>query len=61
MEEKLQIVLKEYIRDVEDVCNILLRGINCSENLKLNNKYDFFRYRSSCKKIEFEAGGFSYR
>lgn len=61
MEEKLQNVLKEYIRNVEEVCNILLKGINCSETLKLNNKYDFFAYRSSCEKMEFEVGGFTYR
>ncbi len=61
MDEKLQIVLKEYIKDVEDVCNILVRSINNSENLNLKNKYDFLVYRSSCKKMEFEAGGISYR
>lgn len=61
MEEKLQIVLKEYIRDVEEVCNILIRNINYSENLNLRNKYDFFMYRSSCNKWEFEEGGISYR
>lgn len=61
MEEKLLIVLKEYIRDVEEVCNILLNGIDCLETLKLNNKYDFFEYRSNCKKVEFEVNGFSYR
>lgn len=61
MEVKLQIVLKEYIRAVEDVCNILVRSINSSENLDLKNKCDFFVYRSSCKKMEFEAGGLSYK
>ena len=61
MEEKLQIVLKEYIRDVEDICNILVKSISCSENLNLKNKYDFFAYRSNCKKMEFEAEGISYR
>ncbi|MEY8268737.1 hypothetical protein AALA79_20545 [Lachnospiraceae bacterium 64-25] len=61
MEEKLQTVLKEYIRDVEEVCNILVKSINTSENLNLKNKYDFFVYRSNCKKMEFEAGGISYR
>lgn len=61
MEEKLKNVLKEYIRDVEDTCNILVRSINNLENLNLKNKYDFFTYRLNCKKIEFEAGGFSYR
>lgn len=61
MEEKLQIVLKEYIKDVEDVCDILVRNINYCENLNIRNKHDFFMYRSSCKIMEFEAGGISYR
>ena len=61
MEEKLQTVLKEYIRDVEDICNILIKSINNSENLDLKSKYDFFMYRSNCKKMEFEAEGISYR
>ena len=61
MEEELQIVLKEYIKDVEDVCRILVKSINNSENLNLKNKYDFFAYRSCCKKMEFEAEGISYR
>lgn len=61
MEEKLQIVLKRYISGVEDVCNILIESINNSENLNLKSKYDFFKYRSSCKKMGFEAEGISYR
>ena len=61
MEEKMQIVLKEYIKNVEDVCNILIKHINCSENLTLKNKYDFFVYRSNCRKMEFEAEGICYK
>ena len=61
MEEKLQLVLKEYTKEVEDVCNILIRCINRTENLKLKNKYDFFTYRSCRKKMEFEADGINYR
>lgn len=61
MEEKLQIVLKEYINEVEDVCNILLKYINYSENINLKTKFDFLMYRESCKKMEFEAEGISYR
>ena len=61
MEEELQIILKEYIKDVEDVCHILVKSINSSENLNLKNKYDFFAYRSCCKKMEFEAEGIRYR
>lgn len=61
MEEKLQIVLKDYVKGVENVCNILIKSINCSENLNLKGKYDFMEYRSKLKKMEFEAGGISYR
>ncbi|MCH5345428.1 MAG: hypothetical protein J1E64_15515 [Acetatifactor sp.] len=61
MEEKLQIVLKDYVKGVENVCNILIKSINCSENLNLKGKYDFMAYRSKIKKMEFEAGGISYR
>lgn len=61
MEEKLQIILKEYMKEVEYVCNILLKNINSSENLALKNKYDFFQYRSERRSMEFEAEGISYR
>ena len=61
MEEKLQTVLKEYICEVERLCNILVKSINDSDNICLRNKYDFFEYRSKCKKMEFEVGKISYR
>lgn len=61
MEEKLQIVLKDYIREVEEVCNHLIKYINDIENLNLKNKFDFFEYRSKCRKMEFEAGEIKYR
>lgn len=61
MEENLQIVLKEYIRAVENVCSILIKSINDSEHLTLKNKYGFFLYRSNCKKMKFEAKGIHYR
>lgn len=61
MKGQLRTVLKEYVMDVEAVCNILVKSINKSENIKIKNKYDFFAYRSNCKKMEFEAEGFSYR
>lgn len=61
MEEKLQMVLKEYILDVEMVCKLLLKSINASENLNLKNKYDFFQYRADCKKMVFWADGICYR
>lgn len=33
MEEKLQMILKEYINEEESVCNIFINDINFSENL----------------------------
>lgn len=42
--EKIQNILKEYIKSVEDVCNILIKSINSSKNLDLKNKYDFYLY-----------------
>lgn len=57
----MQVVFKEYIADVEDVCKLLLKSINDSENINLRNKYDFFEYRSKCKKMEFEVGEVKYR
>lgn len=61
MGQDIIILLKKYIQGVEDVCNNLIRTINESENLKLKTKYDFFYYRSTCRKMEFEAEGISYR
>ena len=61
MEEKIQIILKDYIKEVENVCNNLLEGINYSENLNLKTKYDFFEYRKRCKRMEFEIRGISYK
>ena len=61
MEEKLQVVFKEYIGEVEGVCKLLIKSINDSENTNLRNKYDFFEYRSRCKKTEFEVGEVKYR
>lgn len=61
MEEQLQLILKEYIKNVDDVCNSLLKSINSSENLNLKNKYDFLKYRASSRKMEFEADGMRYQ
>lgn len=61
MQEELQIVLKEYIKEVESICDILVKGINDLENLNLKTKYDFFEYRLKCKKLEFKVGDVCYR
>lgn len=41
MEEKLQIILKEYIKDVEHVCNVLIKSLNDSQNLNLKTNMTF--------------------
>lgn len=33
MEEKLKMVMQEYIEKVEEICDVLLEGINHKENL----------------------------
>lgn len=61
MDENFQSILKEYIKQVDDICNLLLREINLSEKMELKNKYDFFEYRAKCRKMEFEFGGVIYK
>lgn len=61
IEKKIEFILKKYIKDVEEVCNNLIREINYSQNTNLKSKYDFFQYRANCKMMEFELGGISYR
>lgn len=61
MEEKLQKVLNEYIKNVECMCNILIDNINRIENMTLKSKYDFLKYRTDCKKMEFEAEGINFK
>lgn len=58
MEDRLRIILKEYIENVENVCNILIKSINSSENLAIKNKYDFYRYRANCKPLVAKRGIF---
>ncbi len=60
MEDKLQNVLREYIINVENVCNILIKSINKTECLNLKGKYDFFDYLSKNKKYVLEAEGIQY-
>ncbi len=48
-------ILKEYIKEVENVCNILIESINFSEKFDLKNKYDFYLYKSGCRSMEFET------
>lgn len=61
MEEKVKGIMQEYIKNVEDICNILLEGINYNDNLNLKTKKDFFLYRMEKSKMEFEIRGISYR
>lgn len=61
MEDKIKDIMQEYIKNVEDICNILLEGINDSDNLNLKTKKDFFVYRMEKTKMEFEIRGISYR
>lgn len=61
MEERLQIILREYIKNVENICESLLKSINCSENTNLQTKQDFFVYRAMGDKMEFQTGELTYK
>lgn len=61
MEEKLKMVMQEYIEKIEDICDILLEGINLKENLNLKTKKDFLNYRIKTKEMEFEIKGIRYK
>ena len=61
MEEKIKVIFQEYIKNVEHICNVLLQGINASENLNLRTKKDFLVYRMEQRKTEFDVDGISYR
>ncbi len=50
MEEKLKIVLKKYIKDVENICYILLKSINFSENLNFIKNMIFLRIDQFAEK-----------
>lgn len=61
MEEKLQTILQNYIEKIELLCERLLEEINFTEHLDLKTKYDFFLYRATCRKMEFQVNGVKYR
>lgn len=63
MEQRIKVIMQEYIKGVENICNNLLDGINHDNNLNLKTKRDFFVYREKQKKweYEYEINGISYR
>jgi len=60
MDARLKSVMEEYVKDVEDLCNNLLRGINVAENLDLKTKREFLEYVIEKWKREFEVKGVHY-
>lgn len=50
MDEKLEIYMKDYIKNVEDICLYLLKKLN------INNKNDLLKYRYSHNKWEYNVG-----
>ena len=59
MDEKAKSIIDNYIKNVNEVCHILLSGINKQENLQLKTKWDLFEYISKTHKIvlAIEADG----
>lgn len=61
MNSTLKAVIDEYIDNVNNACHNLLKGLNAQENLNLKTKRDFFEYRSSVRKMEFDVNGVEYK
>lgn len=54
MEEDLRLIIKEYIKNVDTICNKLI------EELNLKTKIDFWKYREIHRKTEYEVNGIKY-
>ena len=61
MDEKAKSIIDNYIKNVNEVCHILLSGINKQENLQLKTKWDLFEYISKTHKMEFQIDGITYK
>lgn len=61
MDEKCYDMIKDYVRQVDMICEKLLNGINEIYNEKLYNKMDFLIYRDSVRKMEFRINDICYR
>lgn len=61
MDNKIKSIINEYIANINEVCHKLLDGINTQENLKLKTKWDFFEYRNTVRKTEFDIRGINYK
>lgn len=54
MEEKLKIIINEYMESVNEVCINLLKGLN------LKSKEEFWKYKQTHWGTEFEVNGIKY-
>ena len=61
MDDKVKLIIDEYIGNVNKICHILLSGINQQNNLQLRTKWDFFEYVSKTQSTEFNVDGIIYR
>ncbi len=61
IDNKIKLIIDEYILNVNEVCHKLMEGINKQENLNLKTKFDFFEYRSRACKMEFDLNDNKYR
>lgn len=61
MNSILKTIIDEYIVNVNNVCHKLLEGLNAQEKLNLKTKSDFFEYRSTVRKMEFDINGIEYK
>lgn len=61
MDDRIKFIIDEYIANVNEICHILLEGINEQKNLKLRTKWDFFEYISKTHDMEFNVNGINYK
>ena len=50
MNEQLEMYIREYLKNIEEICNYLLKELN------LHNKMDLMKYRGIINKQEFTVG-----
>ena len=60
MEDKIISDMEIYIQKVEELCELLLKGINNQYGVELKNKKDFFEFRNNGYINEFNYNGVKY-
>lgn len=60
MEDSFIEAVKNYLKIVEDACNVLINFIENTEQVKILNKFDLYNYFNNSHKMEFDIGDKKY-